>query len=124
MLGFFFLYNSGIDQLTAGFARPSDTSASKVKSLLIALLIVSSVQLVPAFLFDTVHHFGALWCFFLPIVLFVTPDGTGRGPTVATTIWDTVFSQISMAISTVVPKQFQDVDKLKVSSYFSCDDRC
>lgn len=106
MLGFLFLYNAGIDELTKGFGE-SDTRANKVKSLLVTYLVVSTFQLVPTFLFDTVHNFGALWCLFLPVAMLIIPAGDGKGQTVAGQICDTLFSQISGVIDSLVPAQFR-----------------
>ncbi|CAD6589433.1 MAG: hypothetical protein TREMPRED_005354 [Tremellales sp. Tagirdzhanova-0007] len=92
LLGFLFLYNSGIDELSSGY-KTSDTKAEKVKSLLVTYLITSMVQLVHVFLLDVRHYLGGLSNFLLPVMLLVTPNGKGR--TVAEIICDTLFSQMS-----------------------------
>lgn len=103
LLGFLFLYNTGISSLQQGFE--SSKSIPCVKSLLAALLITSAVQLVPVFLFDGSYHFGALWSFALPALLFVTP--TKGGDTIVMMICDTVFSQIGEVLRSVVPEALQ-----------------
>ena len=102
LLSFVFLYNSGIDELKAGFGT-SDSHAIKVKSLLTVYLLVSLFELVPTFAFDTTHHFGALWTFLLPAALFITPDPQKPKATIAVWVADSVFAQISNVIDSVVP---------------------
>ena len=109
LLGFLFLYNSGIDELSSGF-KTSDTKAEKVKSLLVSYLVVSMVQLVPVFLFDVHHYFGALSNFLLPVVLFVTPSG--KGQTIAEIICDTLFNQMSTVLQSVIPERLQASPRL------------
>ncbi len=106
LLGFLFLYNSGIHELAAGFGS-SDTKANQVKSLLVAYLIVSTTQLVPPFLFDAGYHFGAMWSFFLPVILFITPDPTKPQQTIAKMVCDSVFSQISTIVQSLIPERLQ-----------------
>lgn len=103
LLGFLFLYNTGISSLQQGFE--SSKSIPRVKSLLAALLITSAAQLVPVFLFDGSYHFGALWSFALPALLFVTP--TKGGDTVVMIICDTVFAQLGEVLRSVVPEALQ-----------------
>lgn len=103
LLGFLLLYNTGLKLLQSGFESPR--SPPRVKSLLSTFIISSILSLVPSFLFDASHHFGALWCFFLPALLFVTP--TKGGSTVAVMICDTLFAQIGDVITSVVPEIFQ-----------------
>jgi hypothetical protein len=105
LLCFVFLYNSGTDELKAGFGS-SETRAYKVKSLLTVFLLVSLFEIVPAFAFDTTYHFGALWNFLLPVLLFVTPDKKNPKETVAVWIADSVFAQISNVIESIVPGTF------------------
>lgn len=69
-------------------------------------LIVSLFEIVPAFAFDTVYHFGALWNFLLPALLFVTPDRKNPKETLAVWIADSVFAQVSSVIESVVPDAF------------------
>ncbi|RSH93528.1 hypothetical protein EHS25_007886 [Saitozyma podzolica] len=104
LLGFLFLYNTGISSLQQGFE--SSKSIPRVKSLLAALLITSAAQLVPVFLFDGSYHFGALWSFALPALLFVTP--TKGGDTVVMIICDTLFAQVGEVLRSVVPEALQD----------------
>ncbi|GFZ50126.1 hypothetical protein JCM24511_07881 [Saitozyma sp. JCM 24511] len=104
LLGFLFLYNTGISSLQQGFE--SSKSIPRVKSLLAALLITSAAQLVPVFLFDGSYHFGALWSFALPALLFLTP--TKGGDTVVMIICDTVFAQLGEVLRSVVPEALQD----------------
>jgi hypothetical protein len=66
------------------------------------------VSLIPSFLFDASHHFGALWSFFLPALLCVTPKK--GGPTVATMLCDTIFAQLGDVITSVVPEMLQGKD--------------
>jgi hypothetical protein len=103
LLGFLLLYNTGLQLLQAGFE--SSRSPAKVKTLLSTFIISSLLSLVPSFLFDTSHHFGALWCFFLPALLFVTP--TKGGSTVAVMICDTLLAQVGDVVTSVVPEMFQ-----------------
>ena len=109
LLGFLFVYNSGMQELSAGFGA-SDPRAHKVKSLLVAFLVVSAIQLVPTFLFDTSYHFGTLWCFFMPVLLFVTPNTDEPNQTIAVIICDTVFSQIATVLESVTPESSQVSD--------------
>jgi len=105
LLSFVFLYNSGTDELRAGFGA-SESRAYKVKSLLTVYLIVSVFEIVPAFAFDTTYHLGALWNFVLPVLLFVTPDKKNPKETVAVWIADSVFAQVSSVIDSIVPDAF------------------
>ena len=104
LLGFLFLYNSGIDELSSGY-KTSDTKAEKVKSLLVTYLITSMVQLVHVFLLDVRHYLGGLSNFLLPVMLLVTPNGKGR--TVAEIICDTLFSQMSTVLQSIIPEKLQ-----------------
>lgn len=97
------LYNTGRQLLQVGFE--SSSSPPKVKTLLATFIISSLISLIPGFLFDAAQHFGALWCFFLPALLFVTP--TKGGSTVAVMICDTLFAQIGDVITSVTPEIFQ-----------------
>ncbi|WRT70074.1 uncharacterized protein IL334_007068 [Kwoniella shivajii] len=104
-LGFMFLFNSGLEELKEGFE--SSRKANKIKSLLTVLLVSSAIQLIPNFLFDTYYHFGALWAFFLPVVLFITPWKETPDQTLASMICDTFFGSASMIISSLIPDSFQ-----------------
>lgn len=101
LLAFLFLYSSGMAELKEGFQ--SERRATTVKSLLVCYIIASSIQLIPAFMFDTYYHFGALWNFFLPVFLFVTPSKDKPKETIAVMICDTFFSQIASAINGIIP---------------------
>nr|XP_031861628.1 uncharacterized protein CI109_002858 [Kwoniella shandongensis]KAA5528700.1 hypothetical protein CI109_002858 [Kwoniella shandongensis] len=100
-LGFIFLYHSGLDELKAGFE--SGRRAPKVKSLLTVFILSSAMQLVPNFLFNTYYHFGALWSFFLPVILFITPWQDAPDQTIATLICDTFFSSGAVVIGSLIP---------------------
>ena len=106
LLSFVFLYNSGLEELKAGFGSRSETSAMKVKSQLTVLLLVSFCEQVPMFLFDTTYHFGALWTFLLPMCLFITPDRRNPKETVAVWIADSIFAQVSNVLDSIVPEAF------------------
>lgn len=99
------MYNSGVEELKAGFGS-SETRAYKVKSLLTVYLVVSMFDILPGFAFDTTYHFGALWNFILPALLFVTPERKNGKETIAVWICDSVFSQISGVVDSVVPESF------------------
>jgi hypothetical protein len=94
-----------IDAFPTAFVTESSKSIPRVKSLLAALLITSAAQLVPVFLFDGSYHFGALWSFALPALLFVTP--TKGGDTVVMIICDTLFAQVGEVLRSVVPEALQ-----------------
>lgn len=100
LLGFLFLYNGGLAELQNGYR--SDKAAVQVKGFMTAFLLLSAMQLIPAVLFDTVGHIGALWGFLVPVLLFVCPDWNPDQP-IAVMICDTFFAQISLAISSVIP---------------------
>lgn len=102
-LGFAFLYNTGVGLLRAGFE--SRRTAAKVQTLLATLLITSAFDLIPAFLFDSTHHFGALDGFFVPAILSTTPKP--NGPTIAKMISDIAFKQAGEVIDSVIPAQFK-----------------
>lgn len=63
-------------------------------------------DILPGFAFDTTYHFGALWNFILPALLFVTPERKNGKETIAVWICDSVFSQISGVVDSVVPESF------------------
>ena len=105
LLSFVFLYNSGVEELRSGFGT-SDSKAHKVKSLLTVFLLVSLLELIPQFAFDTTYHFGALWTFLLPVLFFVTPDPKNPKETVAIWIADSIMGQVSNVIDSVVPDAF------------------
>jgi len=104
MLGFIFLYNGGLAQLQSGYR--SARTANQVKAYLTTLLILSAIQLIPAVLFDTTTHMGALWGFLVPVLLFTCPDWNADQP-IAVMICDSVFATISLAISSVIPASVQ-----------------
>lgn len=104
MLGFIFLYNGGLAQLQSGYRSPK--TANQVKAYLTTLLILSAIQLIPAVLFDTTTHMGALWGFLVPVLLFTCPDWNADQP-IAVMICDSVFATISLAISSVIPASVQ-----------------
>jgi hypothetical protein len=104
MLGFIFLYNGGLAQLQSGYRSPKTTN--QVKAYLTTLLILSAIQLIPAVLFDTTTHMGALWGFLVPVLLFTCPDWNADQP-IAVMICDSVFATISLAISSVIPASVQ-----------------
>lgn len=104
MLGFIFLYNGGLAQLQSGYR--SSRTANQVKAYLTTLLILSAIQLIPAVLFDTTTHMGALWGFLVPVLLFTCPDWNADQP-IAVMICDSVFATISLAISSVIPASVQ-----------------
>jgi len=104
MLGFIFLYNGGLAQLQSGFRNPK--TANQVKAYLTTLLILSAIQLIPAVLFDTTTHMGALWGFLVPVLLFTCPDWNPDQP-IAVMICDSVFASISLAISSIIPTSVQ-----------------
>jgi hypothetical protein len=100
MLGFLFLYNGGLAELKTGYA--SQKTANQVKAYLTTLLILSAIQLIPAVLFDTSSHMGALWGFLVPVFLFICPDWNPDQP-IGVMICDSVFASLSLAISSVIP---------------------
>lgn len=104
MLGFIFLYNGGLAQLQSGYR--SSRTANQVKAYLSTLLILSAIQLIPAVLFNTTTHMGALWGFLVPVLLFTCPDWNADQP-IAVMICDSVFATISLAISGVIPASVQ-----------------
>ena len=104
MLGFVFLYNGGLAELQKGFKNPK--TVSQVKAYLTTLLILSAAQIVPAILFDTTTHMGALWGFLLPVLLFTCPDWNPDQP-IAVMICDSVFASLSLALSSVIPPSVQ-----------------
>ncbi|WVQ94846.1 hypothetical protein IAU59_001929 [Kwoniella sp. CBS 9459] len=104
-LGFLFLFQSGTTELREGFE--SSRRANTVKSLLTVFLLLSAMQLIPNFLFDTYYHFGALWAFFLPVILFTTPWRDSPEVTIATLICDTFFASASMVIGGLIPDGLQ-----------------
>ncbi|WWC72169.1 uncharacterized protein I206_106129 [Kwoniella pini CBS 10737] len=104
-LGFVFLFGSGTEELKLGFE--SSRKANKIKSLLTIFLILSALQLIPNFLFDTYYHFGALWSFFLPVILFITPFKETPDQTIASIICDTFFSSFSMVLGSLIPDSMQ-----------------
>ncbi|WVF67247.1 hypothetical protein IAT40_001995 [Kwoniella sp. CBS 6097] len=104
-LGFLFLYQSGRTELKEG--SESSRRANTVKSLLTVFLLLSAMQLIPNFLFDTYYHFGALWAFFLPVILFTTPWKDSPEVTIATLICDTFFASASMVIGGLIPDGLQ-----------------
>ncbi|OCF43668.1 hypothetical protein I317_02418 [Kwoniella heveanensis CBS 569] len=104
-LGFLFLWQSGTTELREGFV--SSRRAHTVKSLLTVFLLLSAMQLIPNFLFDTYYHFGALWAFFLPVILFTTPWKDSPDVTIATLICDTFFASASMVIGGLIPEGLQ-----------------
>lgn len=104
MLGFIFLYNGGLAELQNGYS--SQKTANQVKGFLTSLLLLSAVQLVPAVLFDTGSHLGALWGFLLPVALFICPDWNADQP-IAVMICDSVFASLSLAMSSVIPSSVQ-----------------
>lgn len=67
-----------------------------------AFLILSALQLIPSFLFDTGSHIGALWGFLVPVFFFICPDQNPDQP-IAIMICDTIFAQLSLAMSSVIP---------------------
>jgi hypothetical protein len=99
-----FLYNGGVDELKAGFSKPD--SGPKVKSYLIACLLVSTVQLAPVFFIDTRYHLGALWDFFFSVALFICPTGKPE-QTIANMLCDSFGSQLSMMLGTIIPESIQ-----------------
>ncbi|WVR03249.1 hypothetical protein IAU60_000240 [Kwoniella sp. DSM 27419] len=105
LLGFLFLYNSGLDELRIGFE--SSRRAGKIKSLLTCFLVLSSLQLIPNVLLDTHYHFGALWAFLLPVVLFITPWTEAPEQTVASLVCDTFFAPGSAILSGIIPDGLQ-----------------
>lgn len=107
-LQFTFLYSSGIKQLRKGFA--SSQSAAKVKSILTVYVVTSTLQLVPGFIFDTRYHFGALWDFFLPFVLFIVPWKDAPEQTLAASLCDTLFATLSTSIGTLFAPILPDHD--------------
>ncbi|KAK4684366.1 hypothetical protein P7C73_g5812, partial [Tremellales sp. Uapishka_1] len=92
-LSYLFLYQSGRSELQNGFE--SRSGAQTVKSLLTCFVLVSSMQLIPGFVFDTQYHFGALWNFFFPVLLFTTFSKDKPEETVANMICDSLFSGAS-----------------------------
>jgi hypothetical protein len=104
MLGFIFLYNGGLAELQGGYS--SQKTANQVKAFLTALLLLSAVQLIPAVLFDTSSHWGALWGFVLPVFLFICPDWNADQP-IAVMICDSVFASLSLAMSSIIPSSVQ-----------------
>ncbi|KAK8853343.1 hypothetical protein IAR55_004047 [Kwoniella newhampshirensis] len=104
-LGFIFMYRSGLDELKEGFE--SSRRAPKVKSLLTVFMLSSAIQLIPNFLFNTYYHFGALWSFFLPVILFITPWKDAPEQTLATLICDTFFSSGAAVLGSLIPASMQ-----------------
>lgn len=100
LLGFLFLYNGGLAELQTGYQ--SEKTAIQTKAYMTAFLILSAMQLIPTFLFDTVGHIGALWGFLVPVLFFVCPDWNPDQP-IAIMVCDTFFAQLSLAISSVIP---------------------
>ncbi|WVQ86123.1 hypothetical protein IAT38_008291 [Cryptococcus sp. DSM 104549] len=92
---------SGLDHLRLGFG--SGHKVDRTKSLLTTTMLISALQLIPSFIFDTQYHFGALWQFFVPVVLSITPWKDAPEQTVATTICDTFFSVWAAALNTALP---------------------
>lgn len=103
ILGFSFVYNTGVVLLKEGFE--SRKTAGKVKSLLTVLVVTSVFEVVPAFLFDASKHLGTLWSFGLPALLSITP--TPGGKTVAALFCDNFFAQIATFIGSIMPGSFQ-----------------
>jgi len=103
-LSFIFLYNSGVEELRTGFGNKSETKAMKVKSLLVAFLVTSALQLIPAFLFDTHYHFGALWNFMLPIIMFITLTPKKPKETLGVLLADSLFGAASSVIDSITPE--------------------
>lgn len=117
-LQFIFLYNSGIKQLRRGFA--SSQSAAKVKPIVTVYVVTSTLQLVPGFIFDTRYHFGALWDFFFPFILFIVPWKNAPEQTLAASLCDTLFSTLSTSVGTLFASIFPDHDgQITVSVVFS-----
>ncbi len=69
-------------------------------------MILSLFEILPAFAFDTAYHFGALWSFVLPILMFITPDKKNSKETVAVWIADSLFAQVSGVIESGLPEAF------------------
>ncbi|ORX38546.1 SPX domain-domain-containing protein [Kockovaella imperatae] len=111
LLSFVFLFNTGHDLLKKGWGSGSDTDAMKVKSFLTLYLLVSLLEMVPMFLFDTTYHFGALWTFLLPMALFITPNKSNPKETLAVWIADSIFAQVSNVLDSVVPDGFVGSDQ-------------
>ncbi|KIR34249.1 hypothetical protein I352_03486 [Cryptococcus deuterogattii MMRL2647] len=108
IIGIGVLQISGIEELQKFFA--SGQSAAKVKSILTVFVVTSTLQLVPSFLFDTHHHFKALWGFFLPYMLFIAPCKDAPGQTVAALLCDTLFAPLSTNIGIPFTSIFPDHD--------------
>lgn len=108
LLSFLFLYNTALSDLRDGFKR--DSEIHRIKSLLTTFLITFTTQLIPGFLFDSTYHFGALWTFFLPVLLFINPDGKDKAKTIASLVSDTVFVQVEQVIRSVIPREFEGKD--------------
>ncbi|WWC91872.1 uncharacterized protein L201_006819 [Kwoniella dendrophila CBS 6074] len=104
-LGFIFLFGSGLEELKEGFE--SSRKANKIKSILTVFLLLSGLQLIPNFLFNTTYHFGALWSFFLPVILFITPWKESPDQTIASIICNTFFYSASMIIANLIPDSLQ-----------------
>jgi hypothetical protein len=77
------------------------------------LLILSAIQLIPAVLFDTSTHMGALWGFLVPVLLFTCPDWNSDQP-IAVMICDSVFASVSLAISSVIPASISVSYRLEI----------
>lgn len=103
LLAFLFLYNTGINALQGGFE--SSRSVPRVKTLLVTLLLSSLIQVIPPFLFDATYHLGALWGFFMPAVMFVTP--TKGKETIGEMICASVFAQVGDVLTSITPSIFQ-----------------
>ncbi|ORY34942.1 hypothetical protein BCR39DRAFT_490578 [Naematelia encephala] len=99
-LGFLFLYNTGLKQLKSGLRN---AHAESIKSLLTVFLIISTAQLIPSFLFDSSYHFGSMWSFFFPVLLFTRWSQTNKDATIASSICDTFFAQLSTIIHGFYP---------------------
>jgi hypothetical protein len=102
-LAFVFLFKTGREELKLGFSTKSDTKAHKIKSLLVAFLMASALQLLPKILFDAHYHFGALWSFMLPAILFTTLDSKKPEETLAVWIADSCFALASSVIESITP---------------------
>ncbi|WVW81461.1 hypothetical protein I302_103455 [Kwoniella bestiolae CBS 10118] len=100
-LGFLLLFGTGTSELKEGFA--SSRKANKIKSLLTIIVLLSALQLIPNFLFDTYYHFGALWSFFLPVILFITPFKESPDQTLASILCDTFFGGAAMVLGGLIP---------------------
>ena len=102
-LGFLFLHTIGISHLREGFSSSSRQIA--VRTILTAFVLTTLVNLVPMFLFDVFYHFGGLWGFWLPVLMFTVVDSGGG--TVASWVCEGLFGALGGLANDFAPRYFK-----------------